>query len=372
MFPHLKLVEVRIGLKLISKFGLLLLTIMTIVENTGTSYAQSTRSCTGNGDCATYQSADWSQVYLELSNSLLGSSPSAADETAVISESSEPTTEASIDSDGLTLQKREIATTAEMDRYQLTLHDTSLSAKDSSGALLLQGQTLQAAFDPFEGIHLDTSFGGIDRYLHEQIPVGAIKATGNIGGNDLAISVARQLQIDSLETIRNGLTSTEEVFSAKRKLFWGLKLKAELRHRDLSDGNSLNAFQLAPEYDRNLLGIDFGLGTRFRYISFAHHATDGYYNPLVSYGEQVFLNAYHDSGRFYFNFNVAGGRSTSKTNVTSTASSDFSGEGSGTLGWRIGQRFLAELTATGGDYGLNYPVKGYSQMSTGFRFTYLF
>jgi hypothetical protein len=372
MFPHLKLVEVRIGLELIPKFGRLLLTIMTIVANTGTSYAQSTRSCTGNGDCATYQSDDWSQTYLALPNSLLDSSASASAATAVISESSEPTTEASIDSYGLTLQKSEIATTAEMDRYQLIWHDTSLTAKETSGALLLQSQTLQAAFDPFEGIHLDTSFGGIDRYLYGQIPVGAIKATGNIGGNDLAISVNRQLQIDSLETIRHGLTSTEEAFSAKRKLFWGLRLKAELRHRDLSDRNSLNAFQLAPEYDRKVFGIDFGLGTRFRYISFAHHATDGYYNPLVSYGEQIFLNANYDSGRFYFNFDVASGRGTSKTSVTSTASSDFSGEGSGTLGWRIGPRFLAELAATGGDYGLNYPVKGYSQMSTGFRFTYLF
>jgi hypothetical protein len=372
MFPHLKLVDVRFGLELIPKFGRLLLTIMAIVVITGTCYAESTRSCTGNGDCPTGQNADWSQSYLALSNSLLGSSSSTSDATTVISESSESTSEASSDSYGLTLQKAENATTAELDRYQLTWHDTSLTAKDTSGALLLQSQTLQAAFEPFEGIHLDTSFGGIDRYLHEKIPVGAIKATGNIGGNDLAILVSRQLQIDSLETIRHGLTSTEEAFSAKRKLFWGLKLKAELRHRDLSDRNSLNAFQLAPEYDRNLLGIDFGLGTRFRYISFAHHATDGYYNPLVSYGEQIFLNTNYDSGRFYFNFDVAGGRGTSKTNVTSTASSDFSGEGSGTLGLRIGQRFLAELTATGGDYGLNYPVKGYSQMSTGFRFTYLF
>jgi hypothetical protein len=372
MFPRMKLVEVKIGLELISKFGLLLLIIMTIVENTGTSYAQSTRSCTSNGDCSTYQSADWSQTYLTLSNSLLGSSASASDAAIVISESTDSTSEGSKDSDGLTLQKSENAATAEMDRYQLTWHDSSVAAQDSSGAVLLQSQTVQAAFDPFEGIHLDTSFGGVDQYLRDQTPIGGFKAAANIGGNDLAISVNRQLQIDSLETIRNGLMSTEEVFSARRKLFLGLKLKAELRHRDLSDGNSLNAFQLAPEYDRNLLGIDFGLGTRFRYVSFAHHATDGYYNPLVSYGEQVFLNAYHDSGRFYFNFNVAGGRSTSKTNVTSTVSSDFSGEGSGTLGWRIGQRFLAELTATGGDYGLNYPVKGYSQMSTGFRFTYLF
>jgi hypothetical protein len=372
VFPHLKLVDVRVRLEFIPKFGLLLLTIMTIVANTGTSYAQSTRNCTGNGDCTTYQSADWSQSYLALSNSLLGSSSSTSDATTVISESSEPTTEASIDSYGLSLQKSEIATTAEMDRYQLTWHDTSLTAKDTSGALLLQSQTLQAAFDPFEGIHLDTSFGGIHQYLHEQTPIGGFKATGNIGGNDLAVSVNRQLQIDSLETIRHGLTSTEEAFSAKRELFWGLKLKAELRHRDLSDRNSSNLLQLAPEYDRKVLGIDFGLGTRFRYISFAHHATDGYYNPLVSYAEQAFLNANYDSGRFYFNFEVAGGRGTSKTNVTSKASSDFSGEGSATLGWRIGQRFLAELTATGGDYGLNYPVKGYSLMSTGFRLTYLF
>ena len=372
MFPHLKLVEVRIGLELIPKFRRLLLTIMAIVVIAGTSYAQSTRSCTGNGDCATYQGADWSQAYLVLSNSLLGSSSSTSDATAVISESTDSTSEGSRDSYGLTLQKSENAATAEMDRYQLTWHDAAVTAQDSSGAALLQSQTLQAAFDPFEGIHLDTSFGGIDQYLHEQTPIGGFKATANIGGNDLALSVNRQLQIDSLETIRNGLMSTEEAFSAKRKLFWGLKLKAELRHRDLSDRNSLNAFQLAPEYDRNLLGVDFGFGTRFRYISFAHHATDGYYNPLVSYAEQIFLNAYYDSGRFYFNFDVASGRGTSRTSVTSTASSDFSGEGSGALGWRISHRFLAELTATGGDYGLNYPVKGYSLMSTGFRLTYLF
>jgi hypothetical protein len=372
MIPDPRLVEARFSTQLVPRLGRILVTIMAIVGITGSCYAERARSRAGNGDCPTDQSANWSQAYLALSSSLLGSSGSASDAAAAIAESSDSTSEASRDSYGLTLQKGENATTAEMDRYQLTWHDASLTAQDQGGALLLQSQTLQAAFDPFEGIHFDTSFGGIAQYLHQQSPIGAIKATGNIGGNDLAISVSRQLQIDSLETIRNGLFSTEEAVSAKRKLFWGLKIKAELRHRDLSDRNSSNSLQLAPEYDRHVFGIDFGLGTRFRYISFARHALDGYYNPLVSYGEQVFLGANYDSGRFYFNFDVAGGRGTSKNNVTSTASSDFSGEGSGTLGWRIGQRFLAELTASGGDYGLNYPVKGYMQLSTGFRLTYLF
>ena len=359
----------RFGLQLIPKFGPFLFITMAIFAITGTCYAQSALSCTGNGDCPTTQGADWSQTYLRLSNSLPGS---ASDAATVISESTDLTSDGSKDSYGLTLQKSENAATAEMVGYQLTWHDASVTAQDTSGALLLQSQTLEAAFDPFEGIHLDTSFGGIDQYLHEQTPIGGFKATANLGGNDLAISVNRQLQIDSLETIRDGLMSTEEVFSAKRKLFWGLKLKAEFHHRDFSDRNSSNTFQLAPEFDRNLFGIDFSLGPRFRYISFARHATDGYYNPLVSYGEQVFLNAYYDSGRFYFNFNVSSGRGTSKNSVTSTASSDFSGEGSGTLGWRVGQRFLAELTASGGNYGLNYPGKGYALMSTGFKISYLF
>jgi hypothetical protein len=361
-----------LGTQLVPRLERLLVTVMAIVAITGTCYGEGARSCTGDGDCPTNQSANWSRAYSAQFLSLLGSSASASDAVAASSESSDSTFEFSRDSSGLTLQKGDLATTAEMGRYQLTWHDAPLGAQDASGAVLLQSRTLQAAFDPFEGIHFDTSFGGIARYLHQQNPIGAFKASGKIGGNEIAISVRRQLQTDSLETIRDGLTSTETAVSAKRKLFWGLRIRAELRHRDFSDRNSSNSIQLAPEYESHIFGLDLGLGSRFRYVAFARHALDGYYNPLVSYAEQVFLDANFDSGRFYFNFDVAGGRGTSRNSVTSTASSDFSGEGSGILGWKVGRRFLAELTASGGDYGLNYPAKGWIQMSTGFRLKYSF
>src|SRR5579863_6326961 len=143
-FP-LRIVEVWFGLAPISKFGPLLLTVMAIIANTGTSYAQSAHSCTGNGDCTTYQGiADWSQTYLTVSNSLLGSTPSVPGATTVISESTDSTSEGSRDSYGLTLQRAENAATAEMDRYQLTWHDAYLTAQDTSGTVLLQSQTLQA------------------------------------------------------------------------------------------------------------------------------------------------------------------------------------------------------------------------------------
>ena len=361
-----------LGTQLQARLERLLVTAVAIVAITGTCYGEGARSCVGDGDCPTNESADWSSAYSAEVQTFLGSLASAPDGFAESSESSDSAFELSRDSDGLTLQKGDLSTTADMKRYQLAWHDASLAAQDASGAVLLQSQTLQAAFDPFEGIHFDTSFGGVARYLHQQSPIGAFKASGKIGGNELAISVGRQLQTDSLETIRDGLTSTEAAVSAKRKLFWGLKVKAEVHHREFSDRNSSNSIQLAPEYDRHIFGLDFGIGSRIRYVTFARHAQDGYYNPLVSFAEQIFLDANYDSGRFYFNFGVAGGRGTSRNSVTSAATSDFSGEGSGTLGWRIGRRFLAELMASGGDYGLNYPAKGWIQMSTGFRLKYSF
>jgi hypothetical protein len=145
-----------------------------------------------------------------------------------------------------------------------------------------------------------------------------------------------------------------------------------MHHRDFSDRNSSNSIQLAPEYDSQIFGLGLGLGYRLRYMAFERHTLNGYYNPLVSYGQQVFLDAAYDAGRFYFRFDVAGGRGTSKNSVISTAASDFSGEGTGTLGWRFSERVLAELTASGGDYGLNYPAKGWAQMSTALRVKYSF
>jgi hypothetical protein len=367
-----RVVEAKSSARPVPRLGRYLVAVAAIVAIAGTSYAEGSPSCAGDGACPPDQSTDWRPAYLAQFPSFPDSSASASEAVTAGSGSSDSTFEFSRDSTGLTLHKGDIATTADTGRYQLTWHDAGLTASDGSGLVRLQSQTLQAAFDPMEGIHLDTSFGGIAPYLYQQSPIGAVKASGNIGATELAIAVNRQLQTDSLETIRNGLFSTETAVTAKRKLFGGFKIKAEFHHRDFSDGNSSNSIQFAPEYDHQIFGMDFGLGSRFRYMEFARHTLAGYYNPLVSYGQQVFMNANYDGGRFYFNFDVAGGRGTSRNSATSAAASDFSGEGAAAFGWKIGRRFLAELTASGGDYGLNYPAKGWAQMSTGFKLNYWF
>jgi hypothetical protein len=367
-----RVVEAKSSAQPALRLGRFLVAVAAIVAIVSTSYAEGSPSCASDGACPPDQSTDWRPAYLAQFPSFPDLSASASEAVTAGSESTDSTFEFSRDSTGLTLYKGDIATTADTGRYQLTWHDAALTAKDGSGLLRLQSQTLQAAFDPIEGIHLDTRFGGIAPYLYQQSPIGAVKASGKIGSIELAIAVNRQLQTDSLETIRKGLFSTETAVSAKRKLFGGFKIKAEIHHRDFSDGNSSNSIQLAPEYDRQIFGMALGLGSRFSYMAFERHSMNGYYNPLVSYGQQVFMDANYDSGRFYFNFDIAGGRGTSKNSATSAPNSDFSGEGAGTLGWKIGRRFLAELTASGGDYGLNYPAKGWAQMSTGFKLNYWF
>ncbi len=48
-----------------------------------------------------------------------------------------------------------------------------------------------STFDTFEGIHLDVNFGGVARYLHQQNPIGAVETSGEIGEDELDISVSR-------------------------------------------------------------------------------------------------------------------------------------------------------------------------------------
>jgi hypothetical protein len=254
----------------------------------------------------------------------------------------------------------------------LIWHDAPLAARDKSGQLRLESQTLEAAFDPIEGMHLDANFGGIAQYLYGQNPIGSIKATGKFDGTEFGVSLARQLKTDSLSSIRNRYFSTETILSAERELFWGIKVKGELHHISYSYRNIANSGRFSPEYDFKLFGADLGLGYRVQYTKLARHISDGSYNPLISLGQQVFWHCSYDAEPFSLCFDVAGGRNTTKNTPTSAFGTDFSGEGTGTIGWNIGERFLAELTASDGNYGLNYPARGWSEMSTGFRLKYSF
>jgi len=347
--------------------------IAGLVLVAGAGYAGDTRSCGSQGGaCQPDESSAWRPPDLAQFPTFSDSSASASDSSTPQAASIDSTFESSHDSDGLIIHKGDSANSVDLEHYQLTWHDAPLTAQNGSHLIRLASQSLEAASDPIEGVHLDVNFGAIARYLHAQDPIGSIKATGTVVGTELAVSVTRQLQTDSLATIRNGIFSTEQILSGKRKLFWGFKFKAELHHRSLSDGNSSNSIVVAPEYDIQLLGFDLGLGYRFHYVGFAEHTHNGYYNPLVSRSQQIFWDVGYDARRCYFSFDVAGGRGTSKSSATSTVTSDFSGEGTGTVGWRINERVLAELTVSGGDYGLNCPATSWAQMSTALRVKYSF
>jgi hypothetical protein len=208
MFLDPRSVEAKFSARLARRWGWLFVIVMAImgwVEVAGASYAGDARNCVGDGACPPDQSSEWRPAYL-------AQFPTSSDTSAVASDSVMPGSgsidskfEAYRDSAGLILYKGDTATTAELGAYQLTWHDAPLTAIHASGLLRLQSETLQAAFNPLEGIHLDVNFGGIARYLHQQNPIGAVEASGKIGENELDVSVSRQLQTDSLAAIRRGI-----------------------------------------------------------------------------------------------------------------------------------------------------------------------
>jgi hypothetical protein len=244
--------------------------------------------------------------------------------------------------------------------------------RDSSGAMQLESEFLEAEFDPSERIHLDMAFGEVAQFLGNQKPIGSVEASGTFGGNDMAISFKRQMQTGSLRLIRDGISSEEMALTAKRELPWGFNVKAELHHTDYSDGNRSSTLRLSPEYDFKLLAADLVLGYRVEYTKFARYLNDGGYNPLLSLEQEVFWHLSYDANPVHFSLELAGGRSLSRDTPTATMASDFSADGSAKLGWNISKRLLVELSASGANYGLNYPARGWMQLSTGLRVKYSF
>jgi hypothetical protein len=180
------------------------------------------------------------------------------------------------------------------------------------------------------------------------------------------------MQTDSLETEQRGIFSSDVGLYAKRKLFRGFKLNLEIHHRAYSDGNSFNSTRLSPEYDFRMIGADLAFGYRVEDKTFARHTNDGYSNPPASLAQQVFWDLSYYPQRYYISLDVAAGRATPNSSPTATASSNFSGEGVGTIGWRLSKAIILELTASGGDYGFNYSAKRWTEMSTGFAVNYSF
>jgi hypothetical protein len=180
------------------------------------------------------------------------------------------------------------------------------------------------------------------------------------------------MQTGSLRAIRKGTSFEEMALTAERELFWGFKVKGELHHSDYSDPNSASSLLFSPEYDFKLLGAGLGLGYRVQYTKFARYLNDGTYNPPLSLEQEVFWHLAYEAKPVYFSIDLAAGRSMSKNTLISPMASDFSAEGSATLGWNVSERVLVELTASGGNYGLNYPAQGWMQDSTGLRVKYSF
>lgn len=354
-------------------FPLLLGLVLGIAASGRWAYAGEAASCASDADaCPPSESTKWRPLDLAVFPIFGNFSAPATDEAVPTAESFDSNFESSHNSDGLTIHQGDEAWGMDFGTYQLTWHDAPMFARDSSGAVRLQSEFLQAEFDPFEKIHLDIAFGEVAQYLRSQSPIGSATASGTFGGNELALSFKRQMQTGSLRAIRKGISFEEMALTAKRKLFWGFKVGAELHRSAYSDHNSSNWLQFSPEYDFELLGADLGLGYRVQYAKWARPLNDGSYNPLFSLEQELFWHLAYEAKPVSFSLDLAGGRSMSQNTPTSPMTSDFSAEGSTTLGWNVNERFLVELTASGGNYGLNYPANGWMELSTGFRVKYSF
>jgi hypothetical protein len=347
--------------------------LMGVTTSAQRACAEDATICAGGtAVCPPSESPFWRLFDIALSSRLPAALAPPPDAMVPRAVSLDANFESSHDSSGLTVHQADDAYEIDLSGCQLTWHDAPMMARASSGMRRLLSQFLQTEFDPFAGIHVDLAFGDVAQYLQDQNAIGWVQAGAEFSGNEVSVSLRRQLLTDSVESISRGIFLTEIALTERRKLLRLINLKAEVHQRSYSDGNSANSLLLSPQYDFPALGGDFGLGYRVRYGTFSHHSDAGYYSPLMSLAQQVFGDVSYDAKPFTAALGLAVGRGATKSGRTSATASDFSGEGTATLGWNVNERVLVEVTAAAGDYGLGHRANRWIEMSTGLRVKYSF
>ena len=242
----------------------------------------------------------------------------------------------------------------------------NVKTSDYQGSQRHDHLSIEAIANLTKAIKIDGMIGSIPTDLRRPDFTGSIRGDLSLFSGRLSASLSRGTLTWGGETIRNRVMTTDFALYAYRNLIGNLAISANLNYREVSDNNSSNSMQLAPEYGFDLLKSHITVGYRF---TFARQTHSGYSAPKESVSHNGYWDFYRDWGRLYGWLELSGGYVASRMTTTTW---DFYGGGSANIGLKLTKKMLFELNVNASNSSLLDPIRAWCSFSSGFTVKYTF
>ncbi|MCX7974897.1 MAG: hypothetical protein N3B16_10430 [Candidatus Aminicenantes bacterium] len=131
-----------------------------------------------------------------------------------------------------------------------------------------------------------------------------------ISRTKFSLRIAREGFTETAVLIKNKIRFINISSNLSQQLSERLSFFTSFSHRDYSDKNKANEFQVALAYHLNIYQPSFDLGCRIRYLNFERQSFSGYFDPKNYLSSQIYTTLYAESLRFYFYFEPYSGYQT--------------------------------------------------------------
>ncbi|HZW36907.1 MAG: tetratricopeptide repeat protein [Deltaproteobacteria bacterium] len=226
----------------------------------------------------------------------------------------------------------------------------SLSASSRLAESL--GLSASAGFHESRSDH-SSGFGTGSARLDYLIPRGGVSA-----------SAARDILTDTAELIGNSVRVSAYQVSLFQYLGAGVTADGSFAHREYSDDNRSEDLNLSARYAFDVKNPNVSLGYRFRYRDFSRETGSGYFDPSNYLSHLLFLALSVEGKRIVAYAEPYGGREAFDRRGAGT--SHWIGGGSGSLGVKVGERWVLEANAEGGTNSSG-TVTGFNYFQAGVR-----
>ena len=178
---------------------------------------------------------------------------------------------------------------------------------------------------------------------------GHIKDDANISNGTIGASISWEVLAETTQLIENRIRLTNIGIYISQG-FNRLSLYGGYNHKDYSDENSANDFQLASRYAFSIKNPAITLGYKLRYLDFNRQSGNGYFDPSGFISNQIFISSTLEKGKFYGHIEPFIGYQSFKR--SGSKSSDLISGANATVGYNLTKDFLFEANAEGGNYAV--------------------
>lgn len=244
-------------------------------------------------------------------------------------------------------------------RIRLEYKHLSASDQALSNSADLIGLSIGRGLGNIGELNLGGTLVSLNRDERDSVSHGtwSLGVRRNVPTGNINVSAVKSILTDTATLIENDIRVYAFAIGGQKTLRERFVLQGNYIYRDYSDENRADDLTISPGIIVKKAPLQVQLGYRFRWLDFEEQTGGGYFDPSDFQSHQLVLTLYGEKGGFYGFLESFGGRQFFERNDVSSSDDIFGASGS--MGYRISRRVLAEINGEAGNYAL--------QSAAGFR-----